>query len=181
MGKYLTSKGSFFPNFRMQLPGSFKRTLQRDRTITPMNPEMHALMGSAIIGACKAERYEADDVFPRHLRGVSFDEILVALQDRFPFNYGLVQLILTNLDNDQSAQNINIVSLKEYGESAKMYINELIAFQPVLGEDIDEQVKIAQALWQEGKKHQEAIQSLSPDVPIKDLDILPPRMVRKKI
>ena len=80
-----------------------------------------------------------------------------------------------------TTQNINIVSLKEYGESAKMYINELIAFQPVLGEDIDEQVKIAQALWQEGKKHQEAIQSLSPDVPIKDLDILPPRMVRKKI
>lgn len=178
MGKSLTSDGSFFIDFRMQLPSSFKRTLQRDRIVDPMHRQMHALMGSAIIGACQLEKSEAGEKFPKHLLGLSFEDILIELQGRFPFNYALMRLVIDNLANDQPAQNINVASLKEFGEPAKVYINQFLAFQPVIGEDIDEQVELAHALWREMGKHRESIQGLSADVPTnKELNILPPRKV----
>ena len=186
MGKSLTSEGSYFIDFRMQLPGSFKSTLQRDRYVHPRHPQMHALMGSAIIAACELERSEAGETFPKHLLGLSFEDILHELQTQFPFNYGLMKLVIDNLANDhQQAQNINVASLKEFGEPAKVYINQFLAFQPVIvggDEGIDGQVERAQTLWREMGKHREAIRGLSSspddvDVHIKELNILPPRKV----
>jgi len=171
MGKFLTAEGSYFIDFRMQLPSSFKSTLQRDRIVHPMHPQMHALMGSAIIGACKLERSEAGDLFPKNLLGSSVENILIEL-NKFPFNKGLIQLISDNMEKDEEAPlNINVASLKEFGVLAKDYIHQFLAFQPVIG---DEEVERAQILWDEMKKHREAAPAY---VPIKVLNIRPPRKV----
>ena len=176
----VTTAGSYFVDFVVRLPWSFKGELQRDRVVT-YDRKTAALMGAAIIAACESEREAAQENFPSDLLAVPVSEVLQKLKN-FPFNCALARLIVDNLEIDRP-MNINIDSLKWTGSLAKKYLAALFAVQLLDSDDETDIFEIAQTAWLQKVKFRELTHNLiaSSDGLLKEAIILPPVKVSRLI
>ena len=175
----ITARGSYFSSFTILLPFSFRNDLQRDRVVHHHNKDLMALMGSAIMAACEKEKALAGPKFPSNLVSMPIKEVIQKLQFHYPFNFALVKLIFDNLTDGSDVQNINILSLQAFGARTKLYLSDMMSFQPIVDSDSDSVMEVALIAWQDMERHKASTELLreSSDGLLKDPKLLPPQKV----